>query len=69
VLGRRPLTDRGLLRLLLRHPLLTQRTTWLIHLHAVRLWLKGAPFFRHGPWRAAQATAGGRAGAHVRREP
>jgi DUF1365 family protein len=48
VLGRRPLRDRSLVRLLLRHPLLPQRTIALIHWHAFRLWLRGAPFFRHG---------------------
>ncbi len=48
VLRRLPLTDRTLLRMLVRHPLLTQRTTALIHWHALRLWLRGAPFFRHG---------------------
>ena len=46
-LARRRLTDRNLLRLLLRHPFLPQRTTALIHWHALRLWLRGAPFRRH----------------------
>ncbi|HYL40629.1 MAG TPA: DUF1365 domain-containing protein [Candidatus Binatus sp.] len=46
-LERRPLTDGSLLRLLLRHPLITYRTIGLIHWHALRLWLRGAPFFRH----------------------
>lgn len=48
VLERRPLTDRNLLRLLLRYPFMTQRTMGLIHWHALKLWLRGAPFFRHG---------------------
>jgi DUF1365 family protein len=48
VLARRPLTDRSLLRMLLRHPLVTRKTVALIHLHALRLWRRGAPFFRHG---------------------
>ncbi len=48
VLARRPLTDRALLRLLVRHPLMTQRTMGLIHWHALRLWLRGARFYRHG---------------------
>ena len=48
VLRRRRLTDRALLRMLLRYPLQTQRTIALIHWHAFRLWLRGAPFFRHG---------------------
>ena len=46
-LARRPLTDRNLLRLVLRHPFLPQRTTLLIHWHALRLWLRGARFRRH----------------------
>ena len=48
VLARRPLTDRMLVRMLLRHPLMTQRTMALIHLHALRLWRKGVRFQRHG---------------------
>jgi DUF1365 family protein len=48
VLRRRRLTDRTLLRMLLRHPLVTHKTIGLIHWHALRLWLRGAPFFRHG---------------------
>jgi DUF1365 family protein len=48
VLERRPLTDRMLVRMLVRHPLMTQRTMALIHLHALRLWRKGVRFQRHG---------------------
>jgi DUF1365 family protein len=48
VLRRRPLTDRTLLEMLLRHPFVTQRTIGFIHWHAFRLWLKGARFQRHG---------------------
>ena len=47
VLERRPLTDRALLSLLVRRPLMTQRTTAWIHWHALKLWLRGAPFRRH----------------------
>ncbi len=57
VLRRRPLTDRMLLRLLLRHPVVTQKTIALIHWHGLRLWLGGAPFFRHGAWLRARETA------------
>jgi DUF1365 family protein len=46
-LARRPLTDRNLLRLAIRHPFLPQRTTALIYWHALRLWLRGAAFHRH----------------------
>ena len=58
LLERRPLTDRSLLRLLLRHPFMTQRTMALIHLHAIRLWLRGARFYRHGDVAKARAEAG-----------
>ncbi len=57
VLGRRPLTDRWLLRLLLRHPLVTHKTIAAIHWHALRLWLRGAPFFRHGAMAQAREAA------------
>ena len=57
VLRRRELTDRSLARMLLRYPLVTRKTIGLIHLHALRLWLRGAPFFRHGDvLRAREAT-------------
>jgi DUF1365 family protein len=62
VLRRRPLTDRTLLRALIRYPFVTQRTIALIHWHAFRLWVKGAPFFRHGAVvreRAARAHGAG----------
>jgi uncharacterized protein len=49
VLRRRPLTGRNLLRAILRHPLMTQRTMALIHWHALRLWLRRVPFIRHVP--------------------
>jgi hypothetical protein len=47
-LTRHRLTDRALLRVFLRHPLVTHRTTALIHVHALRLWRRGARFHRHG---------------------
>lgn len=48
VLDRRRLTDRSVIRMLVRHPLITQRTIGLIHWHALRLWRKGVRFQRHG---------------------
>lgn len=48
VLERRRLTNRSVLRMLLRHPLMTQRTIGLIHVHAFRLWRRGVRFQRHG---------------------
>ncbi len=50
ILERRPLTDRVLLRMLLRYPLATHRTIAAIHWHAFRLWLRGARFHRHAGW-------------------
>ena len=48
VLERRRLTNRAVLRMLVRHPLVTQKTIGLIHWHALRLWLRGVTFHRHG---------------------
>ena len=47
-LERRPLTDRTILRMLVRHPLVTLKTIALIHWHAFHLWRRGLPFHRHG---------------------
>ena len=47
-LVRRPLTDRMVARMLVRHPFVTQRTIGLIHWHALQLWRRGARFHRHG---------------------
>jgi len=48
VLRRVRLTDRNLLRMLLRHPLAGHKTIAMIHWHALRLWLRGARFLHHG---------------------
>jgi uncharacterized protein len=56
VLERRRLTNRSVLRMLLRHPLSTQKTIALIHWHALRLWGRGVPFQRHGE--VAHPTSG-----------
>lgn len=48
VLERHRLTNRSVLRMLLRHPLVTHKTMALIHLHALRLWRRGVTFHRHG---------------------
>lgn len=47
VLERRRLSDRMLLRMLVRHPFVTHKTTALIHWHALKLWRLGVPFRRH----------------------
>ena len=60
VLRRRPLTDRMVVRMLLRHPLVTHKTIAMIHWHALRLWLRGLTFFRHGDaGTRSTSTAGG----------
>jgi DUF1365 family protein len=46
-LARRPLSDRSLATMLIRHPLVTWKTTVMIHVHAFRLWRLGLPFRRH----------------------
>ena len=46
-LGRRRLTDRMVLRMLIRYPFVTHKTIGMIHWHALRLWLRGAHFHRH----------------------
>jgi DUF1365 family protein len=47
VAERRRLSDRSLLRTLLRVPLATQKTIVAIHLHAWRMWRRGFTFRRH----------------------
>lgn len=67
VLERRRLTDRMVLRMLFRHPFMTQRTTALIHWHALRLWRRGVRFQRHGEAAAVRAARPAtRAGVRVR---
>ncbi|MDO6461662.1 DUF1365 domain-containing protein [Granulosicoccaceae sp. 1_MG-2023] len=41
------LTDRNLLRQFFRLPWLTLKVTGLIHWQALKLWLRGAPYYRH----------------------
>jgi uncharacterized protein len=54
--GRRlPLRDRTLLRLMLRHPLMTWQVSALIRRHGLGLWARGVAIHPHG-----RAVAGGR---------
>ena len=48
VLRRLPATNRVVGRLLARYPFVTLKTIGAIYWHALRLWLKGASFHRHG---------------------
>jgi uncharacterized protein len=56
-LRRRPLTDRALLRSLVRFPLVTVKTIVAIHWHALHLWRKGARFHSHGSAEADRRSA------------
>jgi len=58
-LERRPLDEAALTRVLARHPLATLRTLVRIYGQALRLKLKGAPYFPH-PDRGASAQGAGR---------
>lgn len=51
-----PATPGRLARLLLTHPLMTQRTTFLIRLHGVWLWLRRLPVVRRIPHRHQEAV-------------
>ncbi|MGE0227452.1 MAG: DUF1365 domain-containing protein [Dehalococcoidia bacterium] len=48
----RPLTTWTLVRTWARRPLMTLQTMGLIHLHALRLWRRRAPFFKYDAARA-----------------
>jgi DUF1365 family protein len=43
--SQRPITDREILRLSLRYPLVTLKVIGAIHWQALRLWLKGVPWY------------------------
>jgi DUF1365 family protein len=47
---REPLTDGAILRTLARHPLASAGVVGRIHLQALRLWRRGAPFHRKPPY-------------------
>ncbi len=47
-LARRRLSSRAVAGMLVRYPLVTHKTIGMIHLHALKLWRRGARFYRHG---------------------
>ena len=57
-LGREPLTDRTLARMLLRYPLMPARVVTAIHWEAIRLWWKRAPFRTRPPYDPEAARRG-----------
>ncbi len=52
-LARQELTPRNLTRILLSYPPMTLKVITMIHWQALRLWLKGAHFYRHPKKRQA----------------
>ncbi|GMG87249.1 DUF1365 domain-containing protein [Biformimicrobium ophioploci] len=52
-LVRKPITGLQLARILLRYPLMTMQVMFMIHWHALRLWLKRVPVVTH-PRKMAQ---------------
>jgi DUF1365 family protein len=48
VAKRSPMDGRHLAAVLLRYPLVTAKVIVAIHVEALRLWLKGAPYRRRG---------------------
>jgi DUF1365 family protein len=54
---RRALSDRALLAAAVRYPLMTAQVIGLIHLEAIKLRLRGVPYFRPGPGHRPRPTA------------
>lgn len=57
-LERRPLTRAALLRVALTRPFMSLRILGWIYSHALKLWLKGAPFFAHPKYEPAIGPTG-----------
>ena len=57
--SRQELTNASLARALIRYPLMPQRVISLIHLQAVRLWLKRVPFFHKPPFVPGEGSVRG----------
>jgi DUF1365 family protein len=62
-----PFTSPQLARLLLRYPLVSLRSQLLIHLHALRLWMKRVPFHRRPTPPDDAVRVGGRRPGHGER--
>ena len=58
VLRRKEITGASLARVLVRYPLMTMRIIGTIHWQALRLWLKGCPFFPHPNRHRSSVRAG-----------
>lgn len=54
---RRELTNASVASALARYPLMTAQVTALIHLQALKLWLKGVPFHRKPPFVPGKGSA------------
>ncbi len=71
--SQRPITDREILRLSLRYPLVTLKVISAIHWQALRLWLKGVPWYaksqgrdlQRGVFRAHSSIANANANANA----
>ena len=55
-LERRPITGRSLAAVLFRFPFMTLKVILAIHWEALRLWVKGCPFYEH-PAKRKEVTA------------
>ncbi len=53
---RQPLTNATLARALVRYPLMPQQVIGLIHMQAVKLWLKRVPFFHKPPFQPGEGS-------------
>ena len=50
-----PFTTKALITLLIRTPMMTVKVLTGIYWHALKLWIKGAPFYSHPKYRQHEA--------------